>query len=196
MALYERLLGESGDKIPIHAFYSFLEEWQKWSERRPQWQAHIISAFNLNAGEEIELDMLLDQIDQAAVDPPDFHGVLMIAENGYAPYQSALRVKRRVEDDDVAVTIVTPSGSTSDTTPTFSGAAATEEGDGEEIEVWIFRQVTIEFVQTLVTIRTGGTWSVDPTTPLAAGDYLAEARQYTEWGAIGSGFPSTTFTVT
>jgi hypothetical protein len=180
MALYERLVGESGEKISVHAFYGFISEWTWFSSSQEFWRDLMVSVFNLDAGEATELDTLLT----AAPDRHSAHGVLMIAEAGGSPYQSATRLERRLLDDTPALTVVTPTEGqvVTDSTPTFSGAAGNEDGDGQEITVLIYSEPGTILVQTRTTTRSGATWTVDASPALVNSSYTAEIRQSTDWG--------------
>src|SRR4029453_14409542 len=69
---------------------------------------------------------------------------------------------------------------TSHTTPDFGGVAGNVAGDSATVTVKILRPVAgspDELVQTLTTTRSGASWSVTPTTPLAEGTYKVHAEQ-------------------
>jgi CSLREA domain-containing protein len=96
------------------------------------------------------------------------------------------------------VTLATPAdgSTTNDTTPTYSGTAGTATGDLDTITVKIYAGTTATGspVQTITTTKTGGTWTVDGSTPLAPGTYTAQAEQSDSGG--NTGFSSAnTFTV-
>jgi hypothetical protein len=97
-----------------------------------------------------------------------------------------------------SVTLTQPAdaSSTADTTPTYSGAAGTATGDLDTITVKIYAGSTATGspVQTLTTTKTGGTWTVDGTTPLAPGTYTAQAEQSDAAGNTGFS-TANTFTV-
>ena len=97
------------------------------------------------------------------------------------------------------LTLVTPADDsiTNDTTPTYSGAAGTAAGDLSAITVKIYAGTTATGlpVQTLTIDKTGGTWTVDGTTPLAPGTYTAQAQQSDQAGNTGFS-TANTFTVT
>ncbi len=98
-----------------------------------------------------------------------------------------------------AVTLTTPShnGSTTDTTPTFAGAAGTASGDSSTVTVKVYSGSTVGGtpVQTPTTTAAGGSYSVAASTPLAVGTYTAQAEQADAAG--NTGFSSAnTFTIT
>ncbi len=103
------------------------------------------------------------------------------------------------DDTPPVLTLTTPADDsfTSDTTPTYSGAAGTAVGDLDTITVKIYEGSTATGLplQTLTTSKTGGTWTVDGTTPLAPGTYTAQAQQSDQAGNTGSS-TANTFTVT
>jgi large repetitive protein len=81
-----------------------------------------------------------------------------------------------------AVSLTSPANATAttDTTPSFAGGAGTVVGDSATVTVKILREVAgspDELVQTLTTTRSGGTWAVTPSVPLADGTYKAHAEQ-------------------
>jgi CSLREA domain-containing protein len=97
------------------------------------------------------------------------------------------------------LTLITPAddSTTNDTTPTYSGAAGTAVGDLDTITVKIYAGTTATGspLQTITTTKTGGTWTVDGTTPLAPGTYTAQAQQSDQAGNTGFS-TANTFTVT
>src|SRR5215207_733113 len=96
------------------------------------------------------------------------------------------------------VTLTTPANgsTTSDTTPTYSGAAGTATGDLDMITVKIYAGATATGspLQTLTTTKTGGTWTVDGTPALLPGTYTAQAQQSDAAGNTGFS-TANTFTV-
>jgi CSLREA domain-containing protein len=96
------------------------------------------------------------------------------------------------------VTLTTPANgsTTSDTTPTYSGAAGTATGDLGTITVNVYpgSTATGSPTQTLTTTQSGGAWTVDGTTALVPGTYTAKAQQSDSSG--NTGFSSAnTFTI-
>jgi hypothetical protein len=88
----------------------------------------------------------------------------------------------------VSLTSPTDLSATTDTTPTFSGAAGNAAGDSATVTVKILRPVEgapDELVQTLTTTRSGASWSVTPTTPLADGPYKVHAEQADNLANVG-----------
>ena len=97
------------------------------------------------------------------------------------------------------VTLVTPAdgAATTDTTPTYDGAAGTAPGDLAPVTVKVYAgtQATGTPVQTLTVNSASGAWTTDGTTALAAGTYTAQAEQSDNAGNTGVSAPHT-FTVT
>ena len=93
-----------------------------------------------------------------------------------------------------AVTLTTPANASSTTPlPTFSGAAGAALGDLATVTVSIWRgsDANVQPFQTLVTNRTGGTYSVRASSALAEGSYIAQAEQLDAAGNLGqTGFVS------
>jgi hypothetical protein len=100
--------------------------------------------------------------------------------------------------DSVApiVTLVSPSGGTASTTPTFSGSAGTAAGDATTVTVKVYSgsDVSGSVVQTLTTTRINGAYSVSASSPLVAGTYTARAEQQDAVGNVGRS-ASVTFAV-
>jgi hypothetical protein len=88
-----------------------------------------------------------------------------------------------------AVTLEEPAeGATvADSTPTFSGAAGDDAGDGTEITVTIYEGIGTEgaVVDTLTTDRMDDAYSVEATSPLASGTYTAQTSQSDVAGNTG-----------
>jgi hypothetical protein len=59
MALLERLSGQSGDKIAIHAFTGLLEEWRYGRATR----TNVVNQFNLSTEDQNDLDWLKGKYD-------------------------------------------------------------------------------------------------------------------------------------
>lgn len=82
MALLEKLTGEVQPKLPVHQFYSALIEWDAGETTR----ATIVTHFNLDASDEVDLDWLKGKFD-ASLNKREFaeriHGIFMLAETGY-----------------------------------------------------------------------------------------------------------------
>jgi hypothetical protein len=97
-----------------------------------------------------------------------------------------------------AVTLTSPANGeeTLDTTPTFGGTAGTAPGDSSTVTVNVYAGATATGtpVQTLPTTASGGTYAVDALSPLAVGQYTAQAEQADADGNLGLSAP-TTFTV-
>jgi len=95
MPLYERLTGigmtSAETRISIHAFYALLTERKRGSVSNAQ----VISAFNLNAGEQTELTTLVARVTAGSLTGPEIHEVLIIAEAKLAPFDSVALVKSR-----------------------------------------------------------------------------------------------------
>ncbi len=96
------------------------------------------------------------------------------------------------------VTLTSPKNGTetNNTTPMFAGAAGTATGDLPIVTVNIYSGpiTTGTPVETLAATKSGGTWSVQATTPLFNGEYTAQASQENEAGNVGVSTP-VTFTV-
>ena len=79
------------------------------------------------------------------------------------------------------VSLIEPAagGSTSDTLPTFAGAAGSADGDGDTVTVKLYSGSSASGapLQTLSATRSGGAWSVPPDTELSEGAYTAVASQ-------------------
>jgi Bacterial Ig-like domain len=89
----------------------------------------------------------------------------------------------------VALTNPADGVATSDTTPDFSGDAGTAPGDSATVTVKITQPVAggpDQLVQTLTTTRSGGSWSVTPTVPLAEGSYKVHAEQADDLAGVAS----------
>jgi hypothetical protein len=80
-----------------------------------------------------------------------------------------------------AVTLTTPANgsTTTDSTPTFAGAAGNESGDSTTITVRVYEGAvaTGTPVQILTALRQAASYSVDATQPLVDGTYTAQAEQ-------------------
>ena len=87
------------------------------------------------------------------------------------------------------VTIVNPTAgsASSDATPTFSGTAGTDPGDGDTISLRLYQGTgaTGTPLTTLQATRSGGTWSVAASSDLASGTYTAQAEQSDAAGNVG-----------
>ena len=120
-----------------------------------------------------------------------------------AVYGAALSVTRiqahfnaaRVDIVAPAPTLDAPAnGSVSnDTTPTFSGTAGNAGGDSTSVTVKVYAGPTPTGtpVQTRATTRTGATYTVDASPPLAGGTYTARAEQNDESSNLGLSSPTT-----
>jgi hypothetical protein len=99
-----------------------------------------------------------------------------------------------VEAQPPAVTIDSaPTGRSSDTTPAIAGAAGNDAEDAAEVTLKIYAgaKATGTPVRTIHTTRTGGTWSAQVQSPLADGEYTAEAQQSDAAGNVGRSQPRT-----
>ena len=94
-----------------------------------------------------------------------------------------------------AVTLTAPpsGSSTSDATPTFSGAAGNAAGDLASVTVRVYRgtSTSAPLEQTLAATRAGSAWSIDANPALADGTYTAQATQADSAGDVGTSAPST-----
>ena len=98
----------------------------------------------------------------------------------------------------VSLTAPVNGSSTTDTTPTFAGVAGILSGDLATVTVRVYSGSTAAGTpsQTLTATRAAnGSYSIDASTPLAAGVYTAQASQSDSAGNTGLS-TSTTFTVT
>jgi hypothetical protein len=88
-----------------------------------------------------------------------------------------------------AVTLTQPANgsTTSDTTPTFTGAGGTASGDVGTVTLKVYSGTDTSgtLVQTLSGSVSGGSWSVDATSALADGTYTARAQQLDAAGNTG-----------
>lgn len=91
------------------------------------------------------------------------------------------------------VTLTKPAtGLANDPTPTLGGGAGTDSGDSATVTVKVYAGLSISGspVQTLPATRSGGTWSIEPST-LADGTYTARAEQADAAGNTGTSAPRT-----
>jgi hypothetical protein len=97
-----------------------------------------------------------------------------------------------------AVTLTAPANgsSTSDSTPTFSGAAGNAPGDSPTVTLRVYSGTSASGtpVQTRSATRSGASWAIDAQPALADGVYTAQATQPDSAGDVGTSSPST-FTV-
>jgi large repetitive protein len=103
-----------------------------------------------------------------------------------------------VDTSAPAVTLTTPTNgaTTSDTTPTFSGAGGTAAGDASSVTVKVYSGADTNgtLVQTLTANLSGGSYSIDASPALAEGTYTARSQQADSAG--NTGFSSAnTFTI-
>jgi Concanavalin A-like lectin/glucanases superfamily/Bacterial Ig-like domain len=95
----------------------------------------------------------------------------------------------RVDATAPAVTLTQPANgsTTADTTPTFSGAGGTAQGDASSVTVKVYSGTDVggPLVQTLTASISGGVWSVDASSALAEGTYTARAQQSDAAGNTG-----------
>jgi tripartite motif-containing protein 71 len=96
-------------------------------------------------------------------------------------------------------TLVAPAScsSTTNTTPTFSGAAGTAAGDLAAVTVKVFAGIGVQgtVAQTLTPTAGGGAWSAPASPALPGGTYTAQASQKDQADNTGVA-PSTTFNIT
>ena len=83
-----------------------------------------------------------------------------------------------------------PTAPTNDRTPTLGGGAGTDSGDSATVTVKLYAGsgVSGSPVQTLPATRSGGSWSIEPST-LADGTYTAQAEQTDALGNTGTSAP-------
>jgi large repetitive protein len=93
----------------------------------------------------------------------------------------------------VSLTAPVNGARTSDTTPTFTGAAGTAAGDLATVTVKIYSGSTTggTLVQTVNTTASGASWLVAAPTPLADGTYTAQASQSDSAGNTGTSSANT-----
>ncbi|MDQ1679632.1 MAG: large repetitive protein, partial [Frankiaceae bacterium] len=98
-----------------------------------------------------------------------------------------------------SVTLTAPADGSSSTesSPTFSGAAGTAAGDNSGVTVKVFSgsAPSGSALQTLSATQSGGAWSVPASAPLAPGTYTAQAEQSDDMGHTGKS-SANTFTIT
>jgi hypothetical protein len=94
------------------------------------------------------------------------------------------------------VTSPGPGSSTTLTSPAFSGAAASDFGDGSQVTLRVYsgQAASGSPVQTVTVARSGAAWSAGLGSALPLGTYTAQAEQADLVGDIGLGAP-VTFTV-
>jgi hypothetical protein len=101
----------------------------------------------------------------------------------------------KVDTTAPAVSLTDPAGGslTNDTTPPFSGGAGASDGDSATVIIRIYSGTSASGtpVRTPTTTRTGGTWSLAPTSALADGTYTAQALQFDAAGNRGTSSAST-----
>jgi hypothetical protein len=103
MALYDRLLGLSGDKIPVHQFQATLAEYGRSRLTGQQAQAIIdsISGTPLTAGEVTEAQALLATVTGSATARlarvAEIDHVLMLAEVRAPGYDTSALIQTRLE---------------------------------------------------------------------------------------------------
>lgn len=110
-------------------------------------------------------------------------------------------VQRRNEPDvappSVSLATAAVVGTPGTATPTFTGNAGDAPGDSPTITVRIYAGPTTSgpLVQSVTTTRSGTSWSVTLSAPLAPGTYTAQAEQADGAGNVGFSSPIT-FTIT
>lgn len=101
MALYDRMMRFQEPKIPVHQFFSAMQEYALGNITGAQ----IISIFNLDAGEQTEALALYNRIMTESaqngsiarrVKALEFENVLILAENLIEPYTTVAAVKTRL----------------------------------------------------------------------------------------------------
>lgn len=91
MALYDRLIGVSGEKIPVHAFYAMMTERRRGQVTNQQ----VIDAFALTAPEQAELATLVARVAGNFLTGPEIHEVLLLGESRIAPFATVAAIKTR-----------------------------------------------------------------------------------------------------
>lgn len=91
MALYERILGISGQKIPVHQLMALLAE----RVRNRVTNADVIAALGLDSAEQAELLTLWGRVQGGQLTPAEFQDVAMLAEMGLV-YDTVAKLTARL----------------------------------------------------------------------------------------------------
>lgn len=84
MALIERLVGSSGQKIPVHQFMACVQEMARGEMTR----AEVISVWNMDTADIADLDTLIARFQTKTVNLDKFafahavHDIFLLAESG------------------------------------------------------------------------------------------------------------------
>jgi len=129
--------------------------------------------------------------------PPGYYMLFLLSETGVPSVAKFIRIEAAPDTTAPAVTLTAPApGSTTDSTPIYSGAAGNLPGDraATTLRVYAGTTATGTPVQTHTAPRTGASWSVDPWPPLPPDTYTARAEQSDYAGNSGLS-SSHTFTI-
>lgn len=91
MALYERLMGFGEPKLPVHQFYALCHE----VVRGEVTAAAAVAAINLDAGEQVEAQALIQRVTGGQLTAEEVHQVLCLAEFRMI-YTTVAEVKTRL----------------------------------------------------------------------------------------------------
>lgn len=94
MGLYDRLLSDDSDKIPVHQFYALMNE----IHRGKISVSDVATFLSLSQEESNELQVLADQLKKLGndkLDPTEIHDVLMLSEKKFPSYDHPDKVKVR-----------------------------------------------------------------------------------------------------
>ncbi len=96
-------------------------------------------------------------------------------------------VKFTIDTSAPAVSIGAPAAFTSDTTPTFSGAAGVASSDQPSVAVTVYEGSSTagKVAASELVVPTGATWSYTPSKALAQGTYTVQATQEDKAGNLG-----------
>ena len=129
--------------------------------------------------------------------PPGYYMLFLLSETGVPSMAKFISIEAAPDTTAPAVTLTEPApGSTTDSTPIYSGAAGNLPGDRAATTVRVYAGTTATGtpVQTHTAPRTGASWSVDPWPPLPPDTYTARAEQSDYAGNSGLS-SSHTFTI-
>ncbi len=126
--------------------------------------------------------------------PDGAYTVEVLQEDAAGNEGSAGPVAFTIDTHTPAVTIESLPSALKDPTPTLSGSAGAQPGDGEEVQVVVHKgSISGEVVESTSVVRSGSIWS-HTTGALPDGTYTAQALQKDEAGTKGES-PAMTFTV-
>jgi len=130
--------------------------------------------------------------------PPGYYMLFLLSADGVPSVSKFIRITAPADATSPVVTLTSPAGgsSTTDTTPTFAGAAGNLPGDraASTVRVYAGSTATGAPVQTRTAARSGTSWTVAGSPALAAGTYTARAEQSDYAGNTGMS-SEVTFTI-